>query len=280
MSTFFFLFRELLGAVRAKSAVFFLLSGLFILLCLSSFAFLLLPVSSPAPPDAGILSPGEVIVHLSPRLAAATVDALYLQIRERSDVKRVDFRFAQEVNPGETGGYFFIEAASPDAANVIAQEIGSLDGVSDVQAGQAGEGERNGGGVAVGAPVRFGLLGGLAVFLIVSLILARLGFSVLLRSFANEVRLMRLSGVSERMIYPLVVGLGILVGLLAGLLLIAGIYLFQSAAGGLGDLASLLSGGRALAISFAGLSLGIFMGGLSGLFGVSILSSREFDPLP
>jgi len=82
------------------------------------------------------------------------------------------------------------------------------------------------------------------------------------------------------MIYPPVVGLGILVGLLAGLLLIVGIYLFQYAAEGSGDLVSLLSGGRALAISFAGLFLGIFMGGLGGLFGVSILSSREFSPLP
>jgi cell division protein FtsX len=274
MSTFLFLFRELLGAVRARSAAFSLLSGLFILLCLSSFAFLLL-LPAPLPPSVDL--PAGVVVHLSPRLSAASVDALYLQIRERSDVKRINFRFAQEVNPGETGGYFFIEATSPDAANDIAGAIGALDGVGDVR---VGGGEPTEGGIAIGTPLRFGLLGGIVVFLVVGLILARLGFSVLLRSFANEVRLMRLSGVSERMIHPPVVSLGILVGLLAGLLLIVGIYLFQYAAAEIEGLASLLSGGRALAISFAGLFLGVFMGGLGGLFGVSILSSREFDPLP
>jgi len=92
MSTFFFLFRELLGAVRARSALYFSLSGLFILLCLCTFALLLLPPSSPAGAEGP--SPGEVVVRLSPRLAAATVDALYLQIRERSDVARIDFRLA------------------------------------------------------------------------------------------------------------------------------------------------------------------------------------------
>jgi len=277
MSTFFFLFRELLGAVRARCALYFSLTGMFILLFLCAFALLLLPASSPATTGAENLSPVEVVVRLSPRLAAATVDALYLQIRERSDVARINFRFAQEVNPGETGGYFFIEATSPSAANDIVQAVGALDGVSSVQAGEAADVQ---GGIAIDTSVRFGLLGGLVAFVVVSLIFARLGFSVLLRSFANEVRLMRLSGVSERMIYPPVVGLGVLVGLLAGLLLIVGIYLFQYAAEGSTALASLLSGGRALGISFAGLFLGIFMGGLSGLFGVSILSSREFDPLP
>jgi len=255
MSTFFFLFRELLGAVRARCALYFSLTGMFILLFLCAFALLLLPASSPATTGAENLSPVEVVVRLSLRLAAATVDALYLQIRERSDVARINFRFAQEVNPGETGGYFFIEATSPSAANDIVQAVGALDGGSSVQAGEAADVQ---GGIAIDTSVRFGLLGGLVAFVVVSLIFARLGFSVLLRSFANEVRLMRLSGVSERMIYPPVVGLGVLVGLLAGLLLIVGIYLFQYAAEGSTALASLLS----------------------GLFGVSILSSREFDPLP
>ena len=264
--------------MRARSALYFLLSGLFILLSLSSFAFLLLPASSPTDPDVGSPSAGEVVVRLSPRLAAASIDALYLQVRERSDVKRIDFRFAQEVNPGETGGYFFIEATSPEAADDIAREMEDLDGVVGVETGEGGPPKS--GGIEIEASVRFTILGGLAVFLGIGLFFARSGFSVLLRSFAGEVRLMRLSGVSERMIYPPVVSLGILLGFLAGLLLIMGIYLFQYAASGLEDIALLLSGGRALAISIAGLSLGIFIGGLSGLFGVSILSSRDFDPLP
>jgi len=277
MSTFFFLFRELLGSVRARSALYFSLSGLFILLFLCSFALLLLPASSREGGSEGGIPAGQVVVHLSPRLAAATVDALYLQIRERPDVARVSFRFAQEVNPGETGGYFFIEPASPDAAPAIVRVLEGLDGVSSVETSGGDETDNASG---IGIQTRFGLLGGLVVFVVLSLLLARKGFSVLLRSFANEVRLMRLSGVSEWMIYPPVVGLGLLVGLLAGLLLIVGIYLFQYAAEASAELSALMSGGYALAIAFAGLSLGIFIGGLCGLFGVSILSSREFEPLP
>ncbi len=276
MSTFFFLFRELLGAVRARSALFFSLNGLFILLCLVSFALLLLPASVPEEGEVGIPA-GEVVVRLSPRLAAATVDSLYLQIQEREDVARISFHFAQEVNPHETGGYFFIEAISPSAVEDIIEAVEGIDGVMSVQAGEVRDVQQ---GVMISPRMRFGLLGGLVLLIAISLVLARLAFSVLLRSFSSEIRLMRLSGVSERMIHPPVVCLGVLVGLLAGLLLIVGVYLFQYAAEGSEGLASLLSGPRALGISVAGLFLGVFLGALSGLFGVSILASRDFDPLP
>ena len=96
MSTFFFLFRELLGAVRARSALFFSLNGLFILLCLVSFALLLLPASLPEEGEVGIPA-GEVVVRLSPRLAAATVDSLYLQIQESDKTRACTRLYAQQI---------------------------------------------------------------------------------------------------------------------------------------------------------------------------------------
>ena len=221
------------------------------------------------------------MVRLSPRLSAAAIDALYLEIRDRSDVARINFQFARETDPEATGGRFRIEAMSIDAVAGLVDEVRSLNGVTDVSWGV----ERNEPGIFLSTGMRIGLLCGLVVTVMLSLLLARAGLRVLLESFAGEIRILRLSGLSERQILPPVVGLGLLIGLLAGLLLLVGLVLVRfglsvSGSDTLDAIWGLATVGRMLGIGIGSLFLGILIGGLSGLFGASILSTREFSPLP
>jgi len=278
MSTFFYLFRELLGAIRTRSAALFAAVIVLVFVCLASFAALLLVGgASPDPVDAS-LGPDEIVVHLSPRLSAETVDDLHARIRVRPDVAAISFRFAEEVSPGSTGGRFFVRATSPDAADAVLAEVESMSGVTQVE---RGDGVPDDARVAVPPSARLGLLLALVLSVVLSLVTGRVGFRALLGSFRVEIRVMRLSGTSERAIVPPVVGLGTLMGLLSGLLLVAGIYLGQYALGaGLAAVPKLVDGGLVLGVTFAGLVLGLLLGTFVGFFGASVLSSREFSPLP
>jgi cell division protein FtsX len=276
MSTFLFLFRELLGSIRARSALLFSLVGLFILISLASFATLLLAGGTSNGGD-GALGADELVLHLSPRLSAETVDDLYAQIRQRSDVASISFRFAEEVSPGSTGGRFFIRTTSPEATAGVLSAVESMNGITAVESGAPAPVS---GRFALPGAARIGLLVALIVSVALSLLVSRLGYAVLLSGFYGEIRVMRSSGTSERTIIPPVVGLGLLIGLLTGLLLIVGIYLAQYAlAEASAEIGVLANGGRVLGTSFASLVLGLLLGGLSGLFGASLLSSREFMPL-
>ena len=278
-----FLVRELLGRVRAKSALYLALASLFLLLFLVTFAafFLFSPARTDTQESINELLAGEVMVRLSPRLSAAAIDALYLEIRDRSDVARINFQFARETDPEATGGRFRIEATSVDVVAVLVDEVRSLNGVTDVSWGV----ERDEPGIFLSTGMRIGLLCGLVVTVMLSLVLARAGLRVLLESFAGEIRILRLSGLSERQILPPVVGLGLLIGLIAGLLLLVGLVLLRfglsvSGSDTLDAIWGLATVGRTLGIGIGSLFLGILIGGLSGLFGASILSTREFSPLP
>jgi len=277
VSTFFFLFRELLGAIQARSAAVFATVILLIFVCLASFATLLL-VGGAAAGDTGGLGPDEIVVHLSPRLSAEAVDDLYARIRMRSDVAAIAFRFAEEVRPGSTGGRFFVRATTADALVNVRGELESTDGVTEIESGDGAEIE---GGFTLPPSARLALLLALVLSVVASLVLGRVGFRALLGAFRVEIRIMRVSGTSERTIVPPVVGLGTLIGLLAGLLLIAGIYLGQYAVGeGATVVPKLADGGLVLGVTFAGLILGLLLGTFVGLFGASVLASREFSPLP
>lgn len=283
MSGYPFLLRELLGAIRTKSAVLLALAWLFLFLFLTSFALFFLFGAAPveAPPQNNGLAADEVIVSLSPRLSAATIDALYLQIQDRPDVARINFQFEREIDPEGTGGRFRILATSPAAVDEIVASVRTVNGVTEVAWGTSFAG----GGMILSAAVRIGLLCALVISVALSLLLSRRGFRALLESFAGEIRLLRLSGLSERQIQPPIVGIGVLIGLLAGLLLVVGLVIFRLVLGAEGTVAAnaglaLASEGKTLGIGLGSLFLGLVIGGLFGLFGASVLSSREFSPLP
>jgi hypothetical protein len=277
LSTLLFLFRELLGAIRARSAVLFGASILLIFICLASFATLLL-VGGASGAASGGLGPDEIIVHVSPRLSAEAVDDLFTRIRLREDVASISFRFAEEVSPGSTGGRFSIRTTSATATPEVRTAVEAMDGVTQVE---SGVGVSGGPGLTLSSSARLGLLVALVLSVVLSLALARAGFRALLRAFRVEIRVMRLSGTPERTIVPPVVGIGTLMGLLSGLLLVAGIYLGQYAVGeGASAVPRLADGGLVLGVTLAGLALGLLLGTLIGLFGASVLVSREFSPLP
>ena len=277
MSTFLFLFRELLGSIRARSAALLSASSLCVFVCLASFATLLLVGGTTDVVERGALGAAEIVVDLSPRLSAETVNGLYLQIRQRPDVASISFRFAQELSPGSTGGRFFIRTSSAEAMPGVLAAVAAMDGITEAEGGEVAPSSE---GFALSVSARIGLLASLVLSVALSLILARGGYRALLGAFHGEIRIMRLSGTSERTIAPPIVGLGVLMGLLSGLLLVVGIYLGQYALGeATSGVSGLASGGRVLGVTFAGLTLGVLLGSLIGLFGASLLTSREFSPL-
>jgi cell division protein FtsX len=275
MSTFLYLERELLGAIRARSALLLTLAVLFLFTFLAAFStFFLFPAAGRAAAS-GDLGEAEVIVHLSPRLSATTIDDLHDQIQARPDVLQVQFRFPETLTEEMTGGRFEIVAQSPDSVDGLVDALVVMDGVTSVEAGVPQEETP---ALQLSSGVRIGLLCWLAVSVVLALLVSRRGFRTLLDAFRNEIRLLRLSGIPERLLYPSVVTVGLLMGALAGLLVLAGLYLFQAAS--LGQVALAENGGRIWGIGLLSVLLGLMLGGLIGLFGASHLSSRRFDPLP
>lgn len=283
MSALPFLFRELLGTIRARSAVSFLLTWLFLFLFLSCVGAFFLLVPSHVEPPGGIdsLPVEEIQAFLSPRLSSASIDALYLEIRERNDVSSIQFRFAQELRPQATGGVLLIAPAGPDQAANLAGFLESVNGVIEILEIRIDPGETDS---PLSGTVRIVLLVVLVGSIALAFVFARRGYGELLRAFSGEIRTMRLSGVSERVIVPLVVGLGVLVGLLAGILLLVVLFLLHYTVASQDVPAvwavGLAGGGRVLGVSFVNLVLGLVLGGLIGLLGVSVLGDRDFDPLP
>ena len=276
-----FLFRELLGAIRTKSATFFALAGVLLFLFLASVAcFLMISPGGVARSTEG--QPIEKIhVYLSPTLSSDTINQWFLDWREREDVKEINLIFAQEHDGTATGTVFIIKPTTPEMSGAIASEFQEVSGVTEVVE-VPGE-------LAIEAPsvslmIRIILLVILVATIAASLFCFRRGFHELLTSFSGEIRMLRLSGIAERIVSVLVVALGVLIGLLSGLFLLAALYLFHQLA--LSNTAAfslfggLTNGLRILGVGMSVLGLGTVLGGLAGLLGASLLHGREFDALP
>jgi len=281
MNTFMFLFRELLGAIRAKSAAYFALAGLllFLFLAVVSSFFLLTPVEGTSPEAEEPIE--EIHAFLSATLSSATIDARYLEFRERPEVADIQFRFAQELDPSATGGVFVIVPVSNEAAAILISELELQSGVTEVvevaQEVTAEEAEFS-------LVVRIGLLCGLVFTIAGSFVLVRLGYRELLGVFSGEVRMLRLSGIAARSISVLIVCFGLLIGILAGVLHFVVIYLVHQIVVSQTDpwriLEAAAGGWRTVGLGLIGLALGSILGGLMGLLGASLLHARKFDPLP
>jgi len=247
-----FLFRELLGAIRTRSATFFAFAGLLLFLFLASVAcFFMISPSSVARSTEG--QPiDEIHVYLSPTLSSDTINQWYLDWREREAVKGINLIFAQELDGTATGKVFIIVPTAPEDSGAIAADFREINGVTDVV-----EVPRE---LAIETPsvslmIRISLLVILVTAIAGSLFCFRRGFHELLTS-----------------------------GLLSGLFLLAALYLLHQIAlsnaatfslfGGLGN------GLRILGVGMTMLALGTVLGGLAGLLGASLLHGRDFDALP
>lgn len=278
ISTFLFLLGELLGAVRTKSGTLLIAVVLLIfsfLALFSSFFLLGTPVEEENGP---VLAPQEIMAYLSPRLSPGEVDELYSKIREWKDVQRINYLFAQELQEDQAGGVFLIRAISTSVVVPLLETLGSIEGIAQVVSAPNTQNT-----LSLSTPVRIGLLIGLAVSAGASMLIARHGFRELLRSFTEEIRLMHLSGTAERMIQTPIITLGVLCGFVASLLLIVAVYLFHFFAVShpeaiLRTASGLVEPGRVLTVSLLSLILGLVMGGLVGVLGASLTSSREFQP--
>jgi hypothetical protein len=274
MNEFLFLERELLGAIRARSGVLLSLAGLFLFLFLATFAsFYLFPSAGGGP--GVLLTADRVVARLSPRLSTAAIDELFAAIQDRSDVREIRFEFAPQVTRTSSGGRFLIRATSAAAARSLADALRSMEGIDGADVGTAPVGAP---GLVLSGSARIGLLCGLVVSAGAFLLLAWRGFRALLHGFRGEIRLMRLSGVSERALYPPLVVLGLLMGALASVVLVVALYLFQTTTGGANP-ALPLDATRLLGVGLLAFLLGLLMGGLAGLFGASYLNARQFHPL-
>lgn len=276
-----FLFRELLGSIRAKSATFFIVAGLLLFLFLASVAcfFMISPTSETRSTEGQPIE--EIHVYLSPTLSSDTINQWFLDWREREAVERINLVFAQELDGSATGKVFIIKPTTPDMSGSIAAEFRGINGVTDVIEVPRELAMRT---PSVSLMIRISLLAMLVATIAASLFCFRRGFHELLTAFSGEIRMLRLSGIAERIVSTLVVALGVLMGLLSGLFLLATLFLFHQIALANAAAFSLLGGLtnalRILGVGMTALALGTVLGGLAGLLGASLLHGREFDALP
>jgi cell division protein FtsX len=276
MNQFWFLLGNLLRTIDSRSGSLFIV---LILLIFSSGAlfssFFLL--GTPTPDDTGpSLSADEVFVHLSPRLSQQKINDLYLKIRESEDVSQINYRYPQEFGLEAVEGLLVIKAVSVAKVTGLVDALSAIDGIATVDSLSTRHAD------SLSAPVKIGLLIGLALSIVGSLIAARYAFAELLKSFSEEIRMMRLAGTAEQVIQPPIVAIGALCGIIAGLLLIVAIYLLRFLAiTHPGFLLHATSGwvdpARVLTVSLGGFLLGLVLGGLVGALGASLTESSKFQ---
>lgn len=268
MSPSWFVFGELFGAVRRRSGT------LLAALTLSAAAFLLafsgLFLVAEVEESVGELGPSTLAAHLSPTLTTRDVEALYLDLRGRSDVRSLSYLFGQEVGK-RGGGVLRIEATGPDAAARLGEDLRSTSGVARVE----GPGRQSAPGTPLDPATRLGLLIALAVTLVATVFLARIAYGALLGDFEGEIRLLRLSGVPEATLqWPLIL-LGGIVGLAAALfalLVLTLLHVWTTAQpGALGFAPGLASAGRVTLAALVSIPLGLLLGALGGVLGASLV---------
>jgi cell division protein FtsX len=276
MNQFWFLLGNLLRTIGSRSGVLF---AVLILLIFSSGAlfssFFLL--GTPAPDDTGpSLSADELFVHLSPQLSQQKINDLYLEIREWENVSQVNYCYPQEFGLEAMEGLLVIKAVSVAKVTKLIDALSAIDGIANIDALSTRNAD------SLSASVKIGLLIGLALSIVGSLIVARYAFAELLKSFSEEIRMMRLAGTAEQVIQPPIVAIGALCGIIAGLLLIVTLYLLRFLAiTHPGSLLHATSGWvdpvRVLTVSLGGFFLGLVLGGLVGVLGASLTESSKFQ---
>ena len=275
MSPGVFIFRELLGAVRGKAAglILGMIGLLFAFLAIFS-CFFVLGTSDGS--STGVSSSAKAVTcYISPKLSVDEVQGLYRGILARDDVAAVTYVFAAEISPDRPGGAFVVQPTDSGDVNALVEALRTLSGVTEVDAGGV-TGEE----IHLSTPIRIGLLIGLLVTGLASLLVGRIAFLELLRNFSPELNLLHLSGTPDWSVQAPVVWLGIAAGVVASLILIVVLYaLHASALSGAAPAAAagLLHQGRVLTAALLSLLLGIIMGGLCGGLGAGLLSSRFSD---
>ena len=270
MTGFLFVLGELFRSLRGKSAA--LIGTSFVLVVLFALAFSGLALLGGGASQTSPLHLGraEVLVHFSLDTDSGTIQTMYMRLIERSDVRSVRLLL--------TGGEAVLRVratgSAPSAS--LLEELRAAQGITSVDASAAEP------FLFSDAFLRLGLLVALALFFLGGLLCARAGFRELLSSFAEEIKLVRASGVSESTIQGPLVTLGFLVGLAASVLVIALVSLShlvlvthpQVVPAGV---AGILEPGRVLTASLLVLPLGALVGVLAGALGAALAGSRNLE---
>ena len=277
MTGFFFVLGELIRALRQKGGGFIFLAILFVFLFLAVFSGLFLVGGPGQGTDAPRPLGGKILVHLTPGLSPQAIQALYIQLLEEREAERVNVLAGDALAPG--GATLQVQATSPAAGRTLVEKLKTTPGIASVDYASA----KRGLSLPVSSSLRLGLLLGLAASAVGSLFFARLGFRGLLGAFAEEIKLMRVSGLSEAMILGPIVVAGVLFGLTGSLFLIAAVNLAHVGLAAHPQavpplVAGILEATRVQAVSLLSIPLGFLMGAFFGSLGASLAGSRELQP--
>jgi len=277
VTSLFFVLGELTRALRRKGGGFIFLAILFVFLFLAVFSGLFLVGGPGQGTDAPRPLGGKILVHLTPGLSPQAIQALYIQLLEEREAERVNVLAGDALAPG--GATLQVQATSPTAGRTLVEKLRTTPGIASVDYATS----KRGLSLPVSSSLRLGLLLGLAASAVGSLFFARLGFRGLLGAFAEEIKLMRVSGLSEAMILGPIVVVGVLFGLTGSLFLIAAVNLAHVGLAAHPQavpplVAGILEATRVQAVSLFSVPLGFLMGALFGALGASLAGSRELQP--
>jgi hypothetical protein len=138
VNAFFFMQRELLGAIRVRSAVLLSLALLCLFLFLGCFASLFL-LSDASSASAGSLGATDLVAYVSPRLSDASRQNLFLRIQDRTDVQSVRYSLPEQITSEKTGGSFVIVARSAGVVGDLAAALKATDGIVSVETSASAE---------------------------------------------------------------------------------------------------------------------------------------------
>jgi len=271
MTGFLFVLGELLRSLRGRSAA--LIGASFVLVLFFALAFSGLVLLGGGASSTSPLRLGrtELLVHFSAGADSGSIQAMYTRLIERSDVRSVRLL----LNDGEAALRVRTVGSAPSAS--LLEELRAAQGIASVDAPTH---------VAFflsDASIRLGLLVALALFFLGGLLCARTGFKELLSSFAEEIELLRASGVSESTIQGPLVAVGFLVGLTASLLVITLVSLSHLVVVAHPQVVpaavtGILEPRRVLTACLLVLPLGAFVGVLAGALGAALAGSRNLEP--
>ncbi len=274
MNASLFVFSELVFSIGSRSLRRLLLFAVFVLCFLIVFGFFFLLSTSAR--SKSLLPSRQMKAFLAPDLAGEQVNAAYYSVKELDGVQRVTYRVGWEIREKITSGVLLIEVDSSASIVSVQETIEKMPGILELETKGSVEVNNM---LLMSAPLRIGLLLGLAITAFGGLYYARLAFVDVLNVFKVSIRLMRFWGTQERTIQIPIIMLGITCALLASGVFVTILYMLRAYLGGnltvMGLVPGLQDSTRVLMVSLLSVPLASVLGVLAGVLGVS----RANDPI-
>lgn len=274
MSVFLYVFRDILGSLKPRGALWLFAAGVLVFVVLGTFsAFFLLDVPPSAGTTAGV--EGELIAYLDAQLTTLEIEEIYVELREDPRVERVAYILPQDLTWPDSGGALVVESSEASAGTLL-EEIQSNPAFTRVDRTVTHGGNLT----ALPAPIRTGLLVGLLVGIALCLVVARFGLRTVLETFDGQLRMMQIAGADEKTYYLPVFAVGLGCGVIASVVFIAVLYAFHLAAlahpgAAIASANGLLSASRVQLVAVLSGLIGVALGALVGALGVGLAARRS-----